>query len=113
MPAQRNPYPSLFVEVVTIQQIMSLSRRGQGVDHAAYAAYQAYHSEEADALSALHLWSSRLSGAASADQDARDVARHPFIGYIDDMVFTPGLDYMREILPGQQHFIKVPVFMRN
>jgi DNA-binding transcriptional LysR family regulator len=29
-----------------------------------------------------------------------DLERHAFVGYVDDLVFTRGLDYLDEVLPG-------------
>jgi DNA-binding transcriptional LysR family regulator len=103
LPVLARSYPSLFVEVVTIQQIMSLSRREAELSITLHMPRNGpYHSDK--------LTSYRLFIYGHRDYLARhppirskeDLARHPFIGYIEDMVFTPGLDYMREILPGQR-----------
>ncbi|RCS23912.1 LysR family transcriptional regulator [Phyllobacterium salinisoli] len=101
LPVMAQAYPGLSVEVVTIQQIVSLSRREAELSIT-------LHPPRTGAYQHEKLTSYRLFIYGSADYLARhppirqrkDLSTHPFIGYIEDMVFTPGLDYMREILPG-------------
>ncbi|MDT6939217.1 LysR family transcriptional regulator [Brucella pseudogrignonensis] len=103
LPVLAQSYPSLSVEVVTIQQIMSLSRREAELSITLHMPRTGpYHSERITPYR-LFIYGHRDYLNCHPPIRAReDLTRHPFIGYIDDMVFTPGLDYMREILPGQR-----------
>ncbi|MEJ1976506.1 MAG: LysR family transcriptional regulator [Acetobacteraceae bacterium] len=92
--------PGLTVELITIQQIVALSRR------------------EADIVVTLappktgrfvceKLTDYRLFVYGSRDyldshppiRTRDDLATHPFAGYIDDLIFMRGLDYLAEIGP--------------
>jgi DNA-binding transcriptional LysR family regulator len=93
-------YPNIALELVTIQQIMSLSRKeadlGVVLDEPKGGPY---FSEK---LSDYHLqvYASRSYLEASPDVRSRDdLLDHPFIGYIQDMIFAPGLDYLGDIHP--------------
>jgi DNA-binding transcriptional LysR family regulator len=101
LPAFIRAYPRLRVELLTIQQIVALSRREADIvitvnpptlprfDVVELVAYR------------LHVYGSREYLACSAPITAReDLGRHAFSGYIDDLVFTRGLDYINEIVPG-------------
>lgn len=103
LPVLAQSYPSLSVEVVTIQQIMSLSRREAELSITLHMPRTGpYHSEK---LTPYRLFVYGHRDYLNCHPPIRthdDMNRHPFIGYIDDMVFTPGLDYMREILPGKR-----------
>ncbi|EJN02193.1 LysR family transcriptional regulator [Phyllobacterium sp. YR531] len=101
LPLMTQSYPGLSVEMVTIQQIVSLSRREADLSITLNASRTGRYYQE-------KLMPYRLFVYGSADYLARhatirrqaDLSEHRFIGYIEDMIFTPGLDYMREILPG-------------
>lgn len=103
LPVLAQSYPSLSVEVVTIQQIMSLSRREAELSITLHMPRTGpYHSER---LTPYRLFVYGHRDYLNCHPPIRthdDMTKHPFIGYIDDMVFTPGLDYMREILPGKR-----------
>ena len=103
LPVLARSYPNLSVEVVTIQQIMSLSRREAELSIALHIPRTGpYHSERISPYR-LFIYGHKDYLAAHPPIGRReDLAKHAFIGYIEDMVFTPGLDYMREILPGQR-----------
>ncbi|GHC66769.1 LysR family transcriptional regulator [Limoniibacter endophyticus] len=94
-------FPNISLELVTIQQIMALSRK------------------EADLLVTLDPpksgpyvcekltdYTLKIYGAKEYLRrhppivDPAQVGHHPFIGYIDDMIFSPGLDYLHDVLPG-------------
>ncbi len=103
LPVLAQSYPSLFVEVVTIQQIMSLSRREAELSITLHMPRTGpYHSEKLTPYRLFIYGHRDYLDRHPPIRTREDMARHPFIGYIDDMVFTPGLDYMREILPGQR-----------
>jgi DNA-binding transcriptional LysR family regulator len=93
-------YPNIVLELVTIQQIMSLSRKeadlGVVLDEPKGGPYFSekltdYH---------LQVYGSRDYLSASPAITCRDdLLRHPFVGYIEDMIFAPGLDYLGDIHP--------------
>ncbi|MBB2973683.1 LysR family transcriptional regulator [Mesorhizobium sp. RMAD-H1] len=101
LPIMAQAYPGLSVEVVTIQQIVSLSRREAELSITLHPPRTGSYQHEKITSYRLFIYGSRdyLARAAPISQ-RKDLSNHPFIGYIEDMVFTPGLDYMREILPG-------------
>ena len=103
LPVLAQSYPSLSVEVVTIQQIMSLSRREAELSITLHMPRTGpYHSERITPYRLFIYGHRDYLNCHPPIRTREDLTRHPFIGYIDDMVFTPGLDYMREILPGQR-----------
>lgn len=101
-----NSYPNISLELVAIQQIMSLSRKEADIA-VALAAPKAgpYHSEVLTPYT-LHVYGARSYLAMHPPIRSRnDLGSHRFVGYIEDMIFTPGLDYLGEIQPGlRAHF---------
>ncbi|OAP39164.1 LysR family transcriptional regulator [Sinorhizobium glycinis] len=99
-------YPNISLELVAIQQIMSLSRKEADIA-VALAAPKAgpYHSEVLTPYT-LHVYGARSYLAKHPMIRTRnDLSSHRFVGYIEDMIFTPGLDYLGEIQPGlRAHF---------
>ncbi|MQW85751.1 LysR family transcriptional regulator [Sinorhizobium saheli] len=99
-------YPNISLEVVAIQQIMSLSRKEADIA-VALAPPKAgpYHAEVLTPYT-LHVYGARRYLAEHPLIRTRDdLASHRFVGYIEDMIFTPGLDYLGEIQPGlRAHF---------
>jgi DNA-binding transcriptional LysR family regulator len=93
-------HPHLSLELVTIQQIMSLSRKEADIsvvlDEPKGGPYLAekltdYH---------LQVYGSRDYLARSAPITRRDdLLMHPFISYIEEMIFAPGLDYLGDVHP--------------
>jgi len=89
-------HPNLSLELVTIQQIMSLSRKEADItvvlDEPKGGPYFS------DKLTDYHLqvYGSRDYLHKSAPITCRDdLLGHPFISYIEEMIFAPGLDYLR------------------
>lgn len=99
-------YPNVSLELVAIQQIMSLSRKEADIS-VALAAPKAgpYHSEVLTPYT-LHVYGARSYLAKHPPITNRsDLAAHRFIGYIEDMIFAPGLDYLGELQTGlRAHF---------
>ena len=93
-------HPHLSLELVTIQQIMSLSRKEADLsvvlDEPKAGPYYVekltdYH---------LQVYGSREYLANSSVITCRDdLLDHPFIGYIEEMIFAPGLDYLGDVHP--------------
>lgn len=103
LPAFARTHPGLLVEFVTIQQIVSLSRREADLLVTLNAPGAGPYRSERIANYRLFLYASRDYLARHRPIDARaDVNQHPLIGYVEDMIFTPGLDYLSEFLPGMR-----------
>ncbi|MEO9337782.1 LysR family transcriptional regulator [Mesorhizobium sp. SB112] len=101
LPVMAQAYPGLSVEVVTIQQIVSLSRREADMSISLNPPKTGAYTYEKITPYRLFIYGARSYLARHASiRNRKDLSNHPFIGYIEDMVFTPGLDYMSEILPG-------------
>ncbi|WP_454855902.1 LysR family transcriptional regulator [Rhizobium binxianense] len=93
-------HPHLALELVTIQQIMSLSRKEADLsvvlDEPKGGAYFAekltdYH---------LQVYGSRDYLAKAPPVRTRDdLLSHPFVSYIEEMIFAPGLDYLGDVHP--------------
>ncbi len=99
-------YPNISLELVAIQQIMSLSRKEADIA-VSLAAPKAgpYHAEVLTSYT-LHVYGARsYLSKHPLIRTRNDLASHRFVGYIEDMIFAPGLDYLGEIQPGlRAHF---------
>jgi len=93
--------PGLSIEVLTIQQIVSLSRREADITITLNAPKRGPYYYEKITPYRLFVYGHRDYLARHEPIRSRaDLAGHYFVGYIEDTVFTPGLDYHRELLPG-------------
>ena len=94
-------HPAISLELVTIQQIMSLSRKEADVAVALDPPKAGPYFSEKISDYSLHVY-----GATSYLDDhtpiatREDLLDHPFIGYIEDMIFAPGLDYLGDVHRG-------------
>lgn len=96
--ALRARHPQLRIELVPVARGFSLSRREADI-----AITVARPTE--GRLVARKLVDYRLGLYASADyierhgapETAPDLRQHSLVGYVDDLIFTPSLDYVREI----------------
>ena len=91
-------FPRISLELITMTQVISLSRREADlsvtVDPVAKGPYESQHLAEYD----LRLYASRAYLASHpAIRDRDDLLSHHFIGYIEGMIFSPGLDYLDEV----------------
>ncbi|TCL71156.1 LysR family transcriptional regulator [Rhizobium sp. BK251] len=93
-------HPNISLELVTIQQIMSLSRKE--ADLAVVLDEPKGGPYFSEKLTDYHLqvygsqdYLARTPPVTSRD----DLPNHAFIGYIQDMIFAPGLDYLGDIHP--------------
>jgi DNA-binding transcriptional LysR family regulator len=93
-------HPRLAVEMITIQQIVALSRREADVAVTMALPPSGTFVHE-------HLTDYRLYVFAARDYLAKappirsrdDLGDHPFVGYVDDLIFTRALNYLPEIRP--------------
>ncbi|KRB82387.1 LysR family transcriptional regulator [Sphingomonas sp. Root710] len=93
-------HPRLAVEMITIQQIVALSRREAdvAVTMTLPAGGNFVHEHLTDYR--LFVYASRDYLAAAPPILSRDdLGDHPFIGYVDDLIFTRALNYLPEIRP--------------
>jgi DNA-binding transcriptional LysR family regulator len=94
-------YSNLSIELVTIQQIVSLSRREADMSITLTSPRADFYHYERITTYRLFVYGCRAYLDRHPPIGRReDLLAHRMIGYIEDMIFTPGLDYHREILPG-------------
>ncbi|NUB45935.1 LysR family transcriptional regulator [Fertoebacter nigrum] len=100
-------FPSLSLDLITMTQVLSLSRREADLTVTlGQVGRGAYLSE--------HLADYRLRIYAARDYLDRhpvirsrdDLPAHRFLGYIEDMLFAPGLDYLNEVHPALRPVFK-------
>ncbi|MFD1880906.1 LysR family transcriptional regulator [Paracoccus pacificus] len=100
LPEFRRKLPGLSLELVSIQQIMALSRKSSDIGISLDPPKSTPYRVEKLTDYTLHLYASRSYLAQAAPIRSRDdLTAHPFIGYIDDMIFAPALDYLSEVNP--------------
>ncbi len=94
-------HPQLRLELVTIQQIVALSKRegDVAIGLAPPKESRFVTTRLVDYDLGLYAAPSYLARHAPIVGRA-DLERHAFVGYVDDLVFTRGLDYLDEVLPG-------------
>lgn len=103
LPKFARQHPNLFIELLTLQQIVALSRREADIAIS-------LQPPDADAgrffREKLTDYTLYVYGSQDYLKSQRPIARpedlreHMFCGYIDDLVFVRGLDYLDEIAKG-------------
>jgi DNA-binding transcriptional LysR family regulator len=94
-------HPKLSIEFTTIQQIIALSRYEADIAVTLRPTQTGRFVSEKLTDYALHVYSSRRYLEAHPPiKTVEDLSAHPFVGYIDDLVFVRDLDYLHEIRPG-------------
>ncbi|MGU3575222.1 LysR family transcriptional regulator [Brucellaceae bacterium C25G] len=99
-------HPHIAVELLTIQQIMALSRKEADVAITLDPPKAGPYVNKKIIDYTLHIYATdAYLNKHKSISNKKDLLDHFFIGYIQDLVFSPGLDYMRDILPGlRPHF---------
>lgn len=93
-------HPKLAVEMITIQQIVALSRREADIAVTMTIPPSGNFVEEHLTDYRLYVYGARAYlDAAPPIRSRADIGDHPFIGYVDDLIFTRSLNYMSEIRP--------------
>ncbi len=93
-------HPHLSLELVTIQQIMSLSRKEADITVVLDEPKGGPYFSEKLTDYHLQVYGSRDYLAKSPPVTCRDdLLNHPFISYIEEMIFAPGLDYLGDVHP--------------
>jgi DNA-binding transcriptional LysR family regulator len=93
-------HPNITLELVTIQQIMALSRKEADIAVVLDPPKAGPYFSEKLSDYRLKIYGTRdylARNGAPATRD--DLLEHSFIGYIEDMIFAPGLDYIGDIHP--------------
>ncbi|MFB9949445.1 LysR family transcriptional regulator [Rhizobium puerariae] len=94
-------HPNITLELVTIQQIMSLSRKEADIAVSLDPPKDGpYLTEKLTDYNLSVYGSKSYLSKASPIRNRQDLLSHPFIGYIEDMIFVPGLDYLGDVHPG-------------
>jgi len=94
-------HPNLSLELVTIQQIMSLSRKEADIAISLDPPKGGPYEIEKITDYRLCIYGAASYLAEHPQIKTRDeLLLHPFIGYIQDMIFAPGLDYLDDVHPG-------------
>ncbi len=94
-------HPHIMVELLTIQQIMALSRKEADVAITLDPPKAGPYVSKKIIDYTLHIYATRNYLARHPPITRKEqLPDHFFIGYIQDLVFSPGLDYMRDVLPG-------------
>ena len=93
-------HPRLAVELITIQQIVALSRREADVAVTMTLPPSGNFVHEHLTDYRLFVYGSKTYLASRPPIRSRDdLGVHPFIGYVDDLIFTRALNYLSEIRP--------------
>ncbi|GLQ12102.1 hypothetical protein GCM10007913_40340 [Devosia yakushimensis] len=93
--------PLISVELVTIQQILALSRREADIAITMTEPPRDLSMQEHLVDYSLGLYASTDYLSIAAPIFSRtDLIDHPFVGYVNDLIFSRPLDYLREIHPG-------------
>ena len=88
-------------------QILSLSRREADMTITLDPIFSGPYRSERLANYTLHLYATDAYLAAAPPVAQReDLRQHRIIGYIEEMIFAPGLDYLGEVLPRIRASIK-------
>jgi len=100
-------FPLLSPEIITMPQVLSLSRREADIwitlDPVTHGPYRSQRLADYT----LHLYATPgyLEGSAPI-RAPEDLLQHRIIGYIEEMIFAPGLDYLGEVLPSLRASVK-------
>lgn len=91
-------HPNLAIEVIAIQQIVALSRREADIAITLQPPESGRFVKERLTDYVLFVYGTKPYLANAPRIRSRgDLQHHPFAGYIDDLIFMRGLDYLDEI----------------
>ncbi|MCJ9750850.1 LysR family transcriptional regulator [Neorhizobium sp. BETTINA12A] len=94
-------HPNISLELVTIQQIMSLSRKEADIAVSLDPPKEGPYLTEKLTDYSLNVYGAKsYLSKVGPIRSRQDLLSHPFIGYIEDMIFAPGLDYLGDVHPG-------------
>ena len=94
-------HPHLSIELITIQQILALSRRESDLAITLTPPTTGRFVSERLTDYRLFVYGTRDYLARHPSIRRReDLLRHAFAGYVEDLIFTRGLDYLEDVSPG-------------
>lgn len=100
-------FPRISLDLITLTQVLSLSRREADVTVTLDAVTKGPYQSELVSPYSLRVYGARDYLARHPAIAARDdLLAHRFIGYIEEMLFAPGLDYLDEVHPALRATIK-------
>ncbi|MHB0952422.1 MAG: LysR family transcriptional regulator [Allorhizobium sp.] len=104
--------PNISLELVTIQQIMALSRKEADIAVVLDPPKGGPYFTEKLTDYRLKIYATREYLAEHGEPKTREgLLEHAFIGYVQDMIFAPGLDYLGDIHPRiRPHFQSSSIF---
>lgn len=96
----RSSFPRIALELVTLTQVLSLSRREADLTVTLEPASGGSYESERIAEYDLGLYASpAYLGTHPPIRSRGDLLAHPFLGYIEEMLFASSLDYLHEVHP--------------
>ncbi len=100
-------FPLLMPELITMPQVLSLSRREADLWITLDPVTSGPYRTQRLASYSLHLYAmpDYLRDAAPI-RTPEDLLAHRIIGYIEEMIFAPGLDYLGEVHPALRATVK-------
>jgi len=94
-------FPDLSLELITLTQVISLSRREADLTVTLDPVTRGGYRSERLADYQLRIYAAKSYMAAQEPIRSRaDLLKHRFLGYIEEMLFATGLDYLGEVHPG-------------
>ncbi|MGE7990297.1 LysR family transcriptional regulator [Pseudomonas sp. NPDC089554] len=87
-------HPNLEVEIYAAARVFSLSKREADIGISLATAEHLRVASRRLTDYRLHIYATRqYLDAAPAIRTQRDLGRHPFVGYVEDLLFAPQLDF--------------------
>lgn len=100
-------FPGIALELVALPQIISLSRRETEISITLDPIKASTFVSEKLADYTLGVYGApSYLARATPIRSREDLLDHPFGGYIEEMVFAPGLDYLGDVHPGLRPIFK-------
>ncbi|WP_323717891.1 LysR family transcriptional regulator [Paracoccus aminovorans] len=107
LPAFMARFPLLMPELITMPQVLSLSRREADIWITLDPVTNGPYRSQRLADYSLHLYAMpAYLRDAPPIRMPEDLRLHRIIGYIEEMIFAPGLDYLREVHPPLRATVK-------
>lgn len=100
-------FPRISLDLITLTQVLSLSRREADLTVTLDPVTKGPYQSELASPYSLRVYAARDYLARHPPLAGRDdLLAHRFIGYIEEMLFAPGLDYLDDIHPALRATIK-------
>lgn len=101
LPRFTNQHPNLTIKLVTLQQIVALSRREADISITLQPPDSGPFLRERLTDYTLFVYASRhYLDNGPPIKCRRDLQAHRFVGYIEELIFMRGLDHLDEVVPG-------------